>query len=104
MLPTYREGDAVLIDAGAYSESLPRPGDVVLFAHPFRQGVKMIKRVDHVTKDGRIFVVGDNQAESTDSRSFGLLRPTQVIGRVVEKLQNMLPYVHLASGRHAGPD
>lgn len=85
MLPAYREGDVVLIDPGAFSESLPKPGDVVLVAHPFRQGVKMIKRVDHVTADGRVFVVGDNQAESTDSRSFGPLRPAHVIGQVIEK-------------------
>ena len=84
MLPAYRDGDFVLIDPGAFSESLPKPGDVVLVAHPFQRGVKMIKRVDHVTADGRVFVVGDNRAESTDSRSFGPLRPVQVIGRVIE--------------------
>ena len=85
MLPAYRDGDVVLIDPGAFSESLPKPGDVVLVAHPFRRGVKMIKRVDHVTADGRFFVVGDNHAESTDSRSFGPLRATQLIGRVIEE-------------------
>jgi nickel-type superoxide dismutase maturation protease len=84
MLPTYREGDVVLVDPGAFRESPPKPGDVVLVAHPFRRSVKMIKRVDHVTADGRVFVVGDNREESTDSRSFGPLRPVQVIGRVSE--------------------
>jgi nickel-type superoxide dismutase maturation protease len=86
MLPAYRDGDVVSLDSGAYSESLPRPGDVVLVAHPFRQNVRMVKRVDHITAEGKIFIVGDNQSESTDSRSFGPLRPTQVMGRVVEKL------------------
>ena len=84
MLPAYRDGDAVLVDSGAYSDSPPEPGDVVLVAHPFRQGVKMIKRVDHVTTDGKIFVVGDNRLESTDSRTLGPLRPAQLIGRVIE--------------------
>lgn len=84
MLPPYRDGDVVSIDTGAFSEYLPKPGDVVLVAHPFRQGVKMIKRVDHITADGGIFVVGDNLAESTDSRGFGPIRPVQVIGRVTE--------------------
>ena len=88
MLPAYRDGDVILIDPSACSESLPKPGEVVLVAHPFRQGVKMIKRVDHVTADGRFFVVGDNHAESTDSRSFGPLRATQLIGQVIKKVDS----------------
>jgi nickel-type superoxide dismutase maturation protease len=83
MMPTYRDGDAVLVDAGAYVEAPPRPGDVVLVAHPFRQATRIIKRVEHITADGRVFVVGDNPSESTDSRSFGPLRPSQILGRVV---------------------
>jgi hypothetical protein len=61
---------------------LPQPGDVVLAAHPFHKDVRMIKRVDHITLDGRVFVVGDNPGESTDSRSWGALRPSQIIGKV----------------------
>lgn len=83
MLPAYRDGDQVVIDAGAYVDLLPHPGDVVLAAHPFHTDVRMIKRVDHITPDGRLFLVGDNPAESTDSRTWGALRPSQIIGKVV---------------------
>ncbi len=83
MLPTYRDGDAVLVDAGVYVDLVPRPGDVVLAAHPFHTDVRMIKRVQRITPDGRIFVVGDNPAESTDSRTFGALQPSQILGRLI---------------------
>jgi type IV secretory pathway protease TraF len=42
----------------------------------------MIKRVARVTPDGRLFVVGDNPSESTDSRTFGALPPSQILGKV----------------------
>ena len=83
MLPAYRDGDTVLVDTGAYEELLPLPGDVVLVEHPFQAGVRMIKRVDHMTKEGRVFVVGDNRAASTDSHSFGALRSAQVLGKLI---------------------
>jgi len=83
MLPAYRDGATVLVDAGAYVDLPPRPGDVVLASHPFKAGVRMVKRVRRITPDGRVFLVGDNPAESTDSRSFGTLRPDQILGKVI---------------------
>lgn len=82
MLPAYRDGDLVLVDAGAYAGLPPRPGDVVLVAHPYRSDVRLVKRVERITGDGCVFVLGDNPSESTDSRSFGALRPSQILGKV----------------------
>ena len=82
MLPTFCDGDAVLVQSGAYDELRPIPGDVVLVDHPFQPGIRMVKRVRQILENGRVFVIGDNLRESTDSRSFGALRPDQVIGRV----------------------
>ena len=83
MLPAYRDGDTALVDTGACVDLLPQPGDVVLAAHPFQSGVRMVKRVDHITQDGRVFVVGDNPSESTDSRTFGALPPSKILGKLI---------------------
>ena len=42
-----------------------------------------------LTSDGKVFVVGNNRLESTDSRNLGPLWPAQLIGRVIET-QNLL--------------
>jgi nickel-type superoxide dismutase maturation protease len=86
MLPAFRDGDLVLVDAGAYTDLPPCPGDVVLVAHPYRSDVRLVKRVARLTSDGRVFVVGDNPSESTDSRNFGALRACQILGQVKERV------------------
>jgi hypothetical protein len=69
-----------------------RRGDVVVFAHPARAGVELVKRVGAVPGDragpgrrlgpGQLFVVGDRPETSTDSRTFGPVRERSVSGRV----------------------
>jgi len=81
MQPTFHEGDAVLVEEGAYVDLLPSPGEVVLARHPFRD-ILMVKRVSHITPEGRAFLVGDNPAQSTDSRAWGVLRRDLLVGRV----------------------
>jgi type IV secretory pathway protease TraF len=56
-----------------------KPGQVVIVRH---DGLEKIKRVQAV-RDGRIFIVGDNPAVSTDSRSFGWLPTSTVRATVV---------------------
>ena len=82
MYPTYRDGDVVEVDVDAYVEQLPEAGDIVLAQHPFKGGVHIVKRVKHITDEGRVFVVGDSPLESSDSRGFGALRPAQILGKV----------------------
>lgn len=59
-----------------------KPDDVVVVAHPRQPSLKLVKRVDQVFPDGRLVVLGLNDAESTDSRSFGPLPPEAVLGKV----------------------
>ena len=82
MLPALRHGDVVLVDPSAS----PVAGDIVLTRHPLRSDTRIIKRLDHITDDGRLYLLGDNAAESTDSRAFGTLNPDLLIGRVVLRL------------------
>jgi len=89
MVPTYAEGDEVLVDPRAYRRAPPAAGDVVLAAHPTVADTLIVKRVDRVEDDGRLFLVGDNpdRFESTDSRQFGAVSPGRVQGRVLRKLR-----------------
>lgn len=85
MRPTLLPGDIVLIallPSGDGVSRLPNTGDVLLCKHPYQRGAHILKRLEHITADGRFFMVGDNPSESTDSRAFGALDRDRVIGRV----------------------
>lgn len=56
-----------------------RPGQVVIFEHDNKQKIKRIEQIKH----GKIFVIGDNLAGSTDSRHFGWLEFRHIVARVV---------------------
>lgn len=82
MLPTLDDGDKVLVH--------PRAdlivGDIVLAEHPYRTDVKIVKRISNITIDGRVTLIGDNPAKSTDSRAFGAVSIESIIGKVVSRL------------------
>ena len=82
MLPTLKDGDAVMI---ATSQSIS-PGDIVLAKHPYKQSVKVLKRVEKIDDAGRFSLIGDNPAESTDSRTFGTVPIEYIYGKAVCRL------------------
>ncbi len=79
MFPTLKEGQDIISFNWAYLGQKPKKGDIVIIK---QNGKEMVKRVQKV--DGRhIFVVGDNKTGSTDSRHFGPIKQSQIIGKVI---------------------
>lgn len=78
MLPAFCPGDRLLV----VPVKRLVPGDVIALRDPGRAGRLLVKRVHLVTAD-TVDVRGDNEAASTDSRSFGPVPHSSVIGRVL---------------------
>lgn len=77
MEPTLSEGDYVFL----LKTKRPKNNDIVVVRKPGSDKM-IIKRILNHNKN-RIFVIGDNQKASTDSRSFGSISRQQVVGRVI---------------------
>lgn len=78
MLPTYKSGD-VLVGKRWGS---PRNGSVVVAQF----GQPLIKRVIRTEPDGRLWLQGDNNDASTDSRQFGAIDPELIEATILAKL------------------
>lgn len=85
MAPLLKPKDEILVDLKAYRDQQPRPGEIVIAQHPYQTDLRLVKRVALVQEDGSCFLTGDNSAESTDSRSFGLVAPEQILGQVTSR-------------------
>jgi nickel-type superoxide dismutase maturation protease len=77
MRPGLEPGDRLLVAGLA-----PRPGDVVAVVDPRDAERVLVKRVASVDASG-VTVLGDNPGASTDSRTFGAVDATLVLGRAV---------------------
>ena len=81
MSPIYQDGDYVLVQKMFFRSSL-RPGDTIAFRHGV-YGV-MLKRIERLEPDsGLVYVIGENAAFSTDSRDFGPIHQSDMIGKVI---------------------
>jgi phage repressor protein C with HTH and peptisase S24 domain len=76
MVPTLRDGDALLVRRGGRAV---RPGDVVVATFRVRPGLLVVKRAVRA-RDGGWEVRGDNSLVTDDSRAYGV---ADVVGRVV---------------------
>jgi signal peptidase I len=88
MLPAYKPKERLLVNRLAYLRRGPSVGDVVVIRDPDRPTRYLIKRVAAVREgDGgrgsgaRYDVRGDNAADSRDSRHFGLIARSAIVGR-----------------------
>ena len=78
MRPALQPGDRLVVRR---TKSL-EVGDIVAAADPRRPARTLLKRAAAVDDSG-VFLVGDNQARSTDSRHFGLVPLSLVRGKAV---------------------
>ena len=86
MEPAYRAGDRVLVNRLAYLRRSPTAGDVVVLRDPERHGRYLLKRIAQAPDlrapgPARLYVLGDNAAESRDSRHFGPVDRRAILGR-----------------------
>ena len=84
MLPSLKDGDIVFFKNYREGKSEPRPGQIVIFIHPFKNK-NLIKRISLVNHNN-IEVFGDNIQFSEDSNKFGLVQNEKIIGIVTSKL------------------
>ena len=78
--PDFRDGDYVLVSKIPLLIRPVRRGDVVAFRKP-PYGL-LIKRVECLTPEGELFVLGTHTA-SVDSLQFGPIRRQDLLGKVI---------------------
>jgi len=80
MEPTLLTGELVLVNRLSYILKTPQKNDIIAFVDP-RDGKILIKRI--TKKSGtNFFVEGDNKTSSTDSRVFGMIGKSAIVGKV----------------------
>lgn len=92
MVPALHPGDLILVDTWAYLQKPIRIGDIVTFSprtFPTTEKQKtMVKRVAQISETGdSYFLLGDNDINSSDSRSFGYIEQQYITGKVVRVIR-----------------
>ncbi len=81
MLPALDNGDYVVVSRLSYLFSTPKMSDIVVLRHP-KKNILIVKRVSKV-RGNMLYVLGDNAAESYDSRDFGYVNRHDIFGKVI---------------------
>lgn len=82
MIPSYAPGEVVLVKYGAQFTV----GDVVLIEFTHRTDIKRVKEI----LGSRVFVQGDHEAVSIDSRNYGPIKNDLIIGKVIYRFPRWL--------------
>jgi nickel-type superoxide dismutase maturation protease len=82
MRPALEPGDRLLVDRGAYARRPPRVGEIVVLVDPESSSRWLVKRVAAVDSTaGTVDVRGDATDLARDSRRFGPVKRTAIVGR-----------------------
>jgi phage repressor protein C with HTH and peptisase S24 domain len=79
MQPTFQPGTLVL----GFRWGRPRRGSIVIAEH---NGLELLKRVADVGAKG-FYLIGDNQTQSTDSRTYGWFAPQTIKSVVIGSIK-----------------
>ena len=81
MAPTYRDGNWLLVLWMQDPPNRAPLGSIAVIEREERPGIFLIKRIqkEHA---GKYWVEGDN-SESSDSRTWGWIEPSEIVGRVL---------------------
>lgn len=82
MIPSYAPGEVVLVQYGTRFTV----GDVVLINFTDRTDIKRVKEI----LGSRVFVQGDHEAISIDSRNYGPVNTDLIIGKVIYRFPRWL--------------
>jgi nickel-type superoxide dismutase maturation protease len=83
MIPALKAGDLVLVNPSAELEI----GDIVVARHPFKQSVRIIKRIAEILPREKYVLLSDNPTDGTDSRSFGAIPAKDILGKAEAKIK-----------------
>ena len=84
MSPTLQTGDVILIDTWAYYDHPPQENDILIVKRSANSMV-LVKRLTIIRTEQNqteLFIEGDNQKRSVDSRRFGWISDDYLIGKV----------------------
>lgn len=96
MEPTYHDRQVLLVNLITYKVAVPKSGDIIVFSYAGDNSIRFIKRIKgvpgeevmyqgetKVLQKDEYFVEGDNTFGSTDSRVYGPINKSQIIGKVI---------------------
>jgi nickel-type superoxide dismutase maturation protease len=92
MAPAYNQGDWLIVRGLSGQEHRLKIGKIYLISDPIRPGVKLLKRLTQTRIEHgviRFWVEGDNP-DSTDSRSWGWLDASQILGKVLLRYKKVI--------------